>query len=1061
MEHHRVPRHSSSHGTLHSSYSQGQSSHGVSPARPLHKPLRSVNENSVLLPSPGALESMLKTTTETGDIGIFTIKPVPPLPQRRDTLSEIGQRYPSLRLSTEHMHGNTGKKPTHFRDTTSEIVSMYGSESHKSATSILTPTSSEGVGHRSYSMTTCESRQLSHHRSTTTLQSQTSGGTVQRPRSPFPYPTRLKRPGVRPASPALTENGRVDYSRMVEIDRTSYRTVHGPYKPSYPSMPHRPPPLGLRTDGNVSTISLPSQDPYHSRYGPRRPSLKTYSAASMGSWTPPYRERMDSPSSRTSSLTSIVNMYHRMPPTSHVGPSGLSTATPRYYDYTEEFETRPSPATTPVQPLAPVPTRSSNYQRPLVLEESDDSLAAAFGEQDSVIFRPENQSPEGVRASEDTRGTRTPQAKSFQTALNRSSSRRASSIPSENRSIPFDGLKVDPKVIRGSDIDLLPSQAGRDSMDTFNPSLDLESRDAPAYRYTDFRSTTTSKTKANSPGRQVQVQGGRAPTIRSEQGVILRDDTQEETAHEGATGESDIIDPVGNQVITVPWSYTTRQRSFSEPVNDPSKDSIQQDPQLESQHKSATLSRVNSHYTKTDGIPTALHGSKSPNCSIRDSDVRSMETEDQKNAGDGDEDSLVISTSTEQSPRVAQRQNFQRHKRKQAVPRISSSSLPREDNEGYPHIPPSCSTTPIVSPKPISPARQLKLKNSIPQLMKALPPLPGDPDYVPPLTPSVRSTSSNEGDFAEVLAPIRFSQYSTAQLLKDTLCTKGLGMNTSDDRTLSLQSHAPKLKLKMKAHTDTGAIASSDIKLVDLDGGLAQSTMTPTLDSQDRRGGPDSQLRSTKLKLRSSKSVTTSTPPSATVRRRVPAEVSGFITNITQKPRDLLNFPPGLSPAIHPVNSTPPQPVGVKQLYSVDRVVQSKASPLPENRPGSANTYHHREATSGPGSMETCTGSPSRLPRGLKRRLSNLRYLLARPPDPSPTTIDTTRTGCKKTHRVGQLTNDPSTPFVSKHSRIDEHPTQEAGHRTTIGRRVRSKLFKWVKDAKVAVRVRGKKAHGS
>ena len=45
---------------------------------------------------------------------------------------------------------------------------------------------------------------------------------MQRPRSPFPYPTRLKRPGVRPASPALTENGSVDYSRMVEIDRVSH-----------------------------------------------------------------------------------------------------------------------------------------------------------------------------------------------------------------------------------------------------------------------------------------------------------------------------------------------------------------------------------------------------------------------------------------------------------------------------------------------------------------------------------------------------------------------------------------------------------------------------------------------------------------------------------------------------------------------------------------------------------------------------------------------------------------------------------------------------------------------
>lgn len=207
MEHHRLPRHSASHGTLRSSYSShGRPGHGPTSMRPLHKPLRSVNENSVLLPSPGALESMLKTTTETGDIGIFSIKPIPPSP--RPSMEELHRR-------TNH------NKPSPCRDTASEIISMYGSDSHKSTTSTLTPTSSEDIGLRSYSMTTCGSRHLSHHKSTATLQSQTSGP-LQRPRSPFPYPTRLKRPGVRPASPALTEGGRVDYSRMVEIDRISY-----------------------------------------------------------------------------------------------------------------------------------------------------------------------------------------------------------------------------------------------------------------------------------------------------------------------------------------------------------------------------------------------------------------------------------------------------------------------------------------------------------------------------------------------------------------------------------------------------------------------------------------------------------------------------------------------------------------------------------------------------------------------------------------------------------------------------------------------------------------------
>jgi hypothetical protein len=232
MEQHHFPRRSASHGTLRSSYSfHGGPGIGPSSLRhPLHKPLRSVNENSVLLHSPGALESMLKTTTETGDIGIFTIRPVPPSPLPlppplpRAALSEIGHPHLRPRRSVNNLNRqNLAMRPPSNRDAISEVFSVYGSDSLKSGTSTLSLNSIEDLGQRSYSMTTCGSRHLSHHKSTTTLQSQASGGShLQRPRSPFPYPTRLKRPGVRPASPAITENGRIDYSRMVEIDKVSY-----------------------------------------------------------------------------------------------------------------------------------------------------------------------------------------------------------------------------------------------------------------------------------------------------------------------------------------------------------------------------------------------------------------------------------------------------------------------------------------------------------------------------------------------------------------------------------------------------------------------------------------------------------------------------------------------------------------------------------------------------------------------------------------------------------------------------------------------------------------------
>lgn len=74
-------------------------------------------------------------------------------------------------------------------------------------------------------MTSYGSKRFNMSRVNGTLQFQPLDATTtrgQRPRSPFPYPTRLKRPGVRPASPALTDTGAVDYSKMVEIDRVSH-----------------------------------------------------------------------------------------------------------------------------------------------------------------------------------------------------------------------------------------------------------------------------------------------------------------------------------------------------------------------------------------------------------------------------------------------------------------------------------------------------------------------------------------------------------------------------------------------------------------------------------------------------------------------------------------------------------------------------------------------------------------------------------------------------------------------------------------------------------------------
>jgi len=190
-------------------------------------------ENMAPILMPSGLNSMLKNTTETGDIGMFSIKPSR-LP--RHTSIAMMASVPRANgggphdlqnraASQDFRHFNVpsiidnGKRlPSYSRDVTSEIASLYDNTSQKSSESSRF---FEDAHRRSYSMThtSMSGSRLASHRSYASLRSQTDQSLAQRPRSPFPYPARLKRPGFRPCSPALTDGGIVDYSRRAEIER--------------------------------------------------------------------------------------------------------------------------------------------------------------------------------------------------------------------------------------------------------------------------------------------------------------------------------------------------------------------------------------------------------------------------------------------------------------------------------------------------------------------------------------------------------------------------------------------------------------------------------------------------------------------------------------------------------------------------------------------------------------------------------------------------------------------------------------------------------------------------
>ncbi|KAI1820777.1 hypothetical protein F4861DRAFT_37886 [Xylaria intraflava] len=1044
MEQHRFPRRSASHGMLRTSSSHGSLCAGRSTLHPLHKPLRSVNENSVLLHSPGALESMLKTTTETGDIGIFTIKSVPPSPLReplRDTRPSVGYPYPRPHRSVDNMYRqNLAMRPTCHQDTISEAFSIHESDSLKSGTGTLSPNSTDDPEKRSYSMTTCGSRHLSHFRSTNTLQSQASvGSNLQRPRSPFPYPTRLKRPGVRPASPAVTENGRIDYSRMVEIDRVSYRTVHGHFKHTDSPMARRPLPLGLRAEDNLSTPSLAPPGPPPNFHGPPRPpsSVGTHSPASLASWNPPFRERFDSASMRTSSLTSVTNMQHRMPLLPRVDRSYTIDAPPRYYDYTEDFENKPPRSTPSTQSFASPPLHAVRYDQSIMLRKDGIHLApghldTVFRECDSA-FDCENQdvdeqdvlpvltvAPQRSESFVDTSSILTP-------------CRPPDAAQSHNSTIEHDASETGSKNTRCSDIDLLPSQIGRDSIDTFVPSLDFELRDMPpTYNYVAYRASTNPKPKTNSPERHVQVLGGQALTIRSEQGIIFRDD-----AHCDGVGEEtpDIyrssVDIAANEPCSPSqFGGTPMNKDLT---NEDVRDACEVLVRDETEHEASSSGNA--------GGLVSVAASNSP----KSETSRSLSmAETVATSGAMIEKKMGHGIQNEKSE-TNHREEFRCHKRSHAVLRISTTNLPRDDNEGHPHIPPSCSTVPLVSPKPISPARQLKVKNSIPQLMKALPPIPGAIGYDPP---STAIDALEEDEFAEILVPFDFSGLDN-HLQIDQSQRSHLKPITSDHIT----PDGPKFRLKIKT-TSCSETLDSEIherQKWRTDEKMSRSEGLSGTEFSDELG--EKQVRSrnrNRLKIRSSRRSVLSASHSSTVRHNPGAEKSRIVADLIQhQPRDLFNTPPK-SEAVMPRKHRKPLP---KPVYPQAIATSITSDSIPsEDRVASAS-YQVSSTISTSNTMPSIdrdTIINSMPSHGLLKRLSNLRALL------TASTASGPRLRATDSLRVRRISSNalPSADF-NPMKMNDSLATESIQRR--LGQRIRAKIFRWIRHAKTGMRKRATK----
>ena len=283
-------------------------------------------ENLEILKNPSSIQSMLRNTTETGNVGQFSIKPSrkpPSLPRpSKASVTPSKQRQPGAYYN-RHEDGHIRHTPLQSRQETaasngpglqSQIPRPYRG-----------PARSPSVeDFRSYSTT--KSSYASH--SLTAYHPHTNGGHgspgvsySSRPRSPFAYPTRLKRPGYRPSSPALSEFNKQNRSQTSLHRRPSYRTNS---------------PSSLHTNGAPS--------PWQKGVNRSDPLLRYYpqSAILTSGRAPSPSPTLTRPPTPKPSLTSksIASSTNDPPATTNgswINPQSPDTL-PVFYDYSEAFE---------------------------------------------------------------------------------------------------------------------------------------------------------------------------------------------------------------------------------------------------------------------------------------------------------------------------------------------------------------------------------------------------------------------------------------------------------------------------------------------------------------------------------------------------------------------------------------------------------------------------------------------------------------------------------------------------------------------------------------------------
>lgn len=820
-------------------------------------------------------------------------------------------------------------------------------------------------------------------------------------------------------------------------------------------MRDQPGPLSMRYGVNQSTRSLSDdRDPAHPfpRPMPRRPPLPTH----LHPWGLRPRDRLGSGSSeqslRTVSLSSTSGGYARAPeqiPNVQVSQK----RPPIFYDYSEDFEDAVDPP--PDFPIAnPTPTRISKSFRPGFPDDGCDTRSES--------------ADEGVENVVDYL-------------------RRVTMIESSEHDDRTDRCYELEHYRPVSQLHHRKSPAPTSSYESIDQPL-TSSPVLPHFMHTVGSSEVSAATTNNHQSTQDFQTNDTYHTTESLQNGLMSEVSRTESPLDTETPRLDVKIPVAEPACyddKSPTSTEKREQNEGAENHEAPLEVLGTRMRL-TKPAIASSASATLPYRYSCGHKDSRFFSLSSGLSDLASFVKYVDKHMQAlDADDAEQhDTLVSGSRSEPRSPDYERQCDQTVPKRCAPPRTSSLAYQKRDNLGRMLNPPalvdeieryqviSTRSGPTLVPQPISPVKMLRVKNSIPQLMKALPPLPG---YSP----------ASESPFNPTIVPIEFEPFEFSRLtdarstLIEPFGSESHGEQTNqgyDPFVFDRAVRKPRLKLKNATSFTSGNLyRPRPGYLVQADATRSEtSERTPsTTGAYDSSTAPMKRRLPIKISRHALDSV--ASEDSGTVKRRPRFDKSSTVSELASSPPvDLFSTSTNLGKLVqntgcHPSKQSSSSDKGHETILVVNSPLVARnqqVTVIDDGRGVSLDT--HLDALHSPKAKTEAAAEDEiqsffsdslvRPRLGLRKKLSNLRSRLTESRHHQYSSTLNVVAQEPRVEKGRQSDTEDYAPSGFKDIHTETSSTKDH-HTVTPTRTVRSKWGKLVQGAKQRLRTWGKNRH--